>query len=126
MGNAWGLGLCFPRTPSPQRSQVWFKVGAQIFSEGGLDYLGNPSLVAFWQFGPPRDLGLAEDPEAFAFAELKVQELKNGRLAMFSMLGFFVQAIVTGKGPIENLADHLADPVNNNAWSYATNFVPRK
>ena len=194
------LGMIVPELDqSPDAQPVWFKAGAQIFSEGGLNYLGEsvlllaaPLMQAFpllfllhvplphltlYAFSPPAGqeglihaqsivavvalqvilmgqaeafranggigtngfgedldslypggkyfdpLGLGDDPDSLA--ELKVKELKNGRLAMFSMFGFYVQAIVTGKGPLENLKDHLADPVANNAFAYAGKFTPQ-
>lgn len=46
------------------------------------------------------------------YKDYKQKEVKNGRLAMIAQLGFWSQYAATGKGPIENLQAHLADPTH--------------
>merc|ERR1711937_554126 len=68
-------------------------------------------------------LGLGEDPTTLS--ELQLKEIKNGRLAMVAMLGMYVQSLVTGKGPVANWSEHIADPSTSNGFAYATRFAPR-
>jgi len=67
-------------------------------------------------------LGLGEDPSTLQ--ELQLKEIKNGRLAMLSMLGMYLQALVTGKGPVANWQEHISDPSVANGFAYATKFSP--
>lgn len=63
-------------------------------------------------------LGLASNSDTFV--DMSVKEIKNGRLALVSLLGFGAQGIVTGKGPVQNLIDHVTDPFANNLLAFAT------
>lgn len=97
-----------------RRFQDWYNPGSmskQYFL--GLEkYLGgtdNPAYPGGPLFNP---LGFGKDEKSLN--DLKLKEIKNGRLAMLAILGYFIQALVTGVGPYQNLLDHLADPVNNN------------
>ncbi|MEW5307110.1 MAG: hypothetical protein WDW36_009527 [Sanguina aurantia] len=102
--------------------------GCQLALMGGPEYarlVGIDSLQPVGVFlpgdqnypggGPFDPLGLSQDPDRFVTQA--VSEIKNGRLAMVAMLGYIVQAAVTGKGPVQNLLDFSADPANNNLVS---------
>ncbi|KAK3238494.1 hypothetical protein CYMTET_20763 [Cymbomonas tetramitiformis] len=152
------VGCITPEALDVTDNVPWFKAGATIFADGGLDYLGSPNLIhaqnilyvlgcqvvlmglieSYRVSGGPLGedldklhpgeafdpLGLADDPDTFS--ELKVKEIKNGRLAMFAMFGFYSQAIVTGEGPVANWRAHIADPTGVNGFTevFATRFVP--
>uniref|UniRef100_UPI0025A2C176 chlorophyll a/b-binding protein n=1 Tax=Klebsiella pneumoniae TaxID=573 RepID=UPI0025A2C176 len=77
--------------------------------------------VSGYPGGPFNPLGLGNSSKE-SMDDFKWRELRNGRLAMVAFLGFLAQHAATGKGPLENLADHVSDPWANN---FTTNSVSR-
>merc|ERR1712036_186246 len=62
--------------------------------------------------GPLDFYNVAANPQDLEI--LKVKEIKNGRLAMISMLGVFIQGLATDEGPAANWGKHVADPFGYN------------
>eukprot|EP00884_Botryococcus_braunii_P014011 jgi/Botrbrau1/22610/Bobra.176_1s0040.1 len=96
------------RHPGSQGKQYFLGLEQWLGGSGNPSYPGGPFFNIF-------GLGKTEA----ALKELKTKEVKNGRLAMIAVFAFGAQAIMTGKGPFDNLLTHLSDPVHQNIL---TNF----
>lgn len=59
-------------------------------------------------------LGLPDDP--VAFVKLKVKEIKNGHLTMFSMFGFFASLVPRGKGERAHEEEVVIERRNKWLW----------
>ena len=132
-------------TGSQLSGPAWFQTGVEIFQEGSSNpslihdtrifadltcqvllqgaadaYRANqagraskdPGLLPSSTFNP---LGLADDLDSLA----EFKEVQKRRLAMFSMLGFSVQAIVTSEGLVGSWATHVADAFRSYSLSLA-------
>merc|ERR1719199_983446 len=94
------------RNPGSMKDQYFIGLESVLGGSGDPAYPGGQFFNMF-------NLG-ADDMD-----KMKLKEIKNGRLAMFSMLGYFIQALVTGQGPYQNLLDHVSNGTANNIL---TNF----
>jgi light-harvesting complex II chlorophyll a/b binding protein 7 len=74
--------------------------GIQALEPLGIFLPGDKNYPGGWLFDP---LNLSSDPKTYE--EMRVREIKNGRLAMVAWVGFAVQAATTGQGPLENVVD---------------------
>jgi len=104
-------------------TQLLYTGIAQLVLMGGAEYYRNQEEDAEKRMYP----GGAFDPFGFAkgdFEGLKNKEIKNGRLAMISVLGYFMQGAVCHEGPIESWKHHLADPFGYNVATSNNIAVP--
>jgi len=97
------------RKPGSQAKQYFLGMEAAFKGSGDPAYPGGPWFNMF-------NLGGQSEAE---MQKLKTNEIRNGRLAMIAVFGYGAQAILTQRGPFDNLVTHLADPLNNNIL---TNF----
>ena len=91
------------KNPGSMGKQYFLGLESVLGGSGEAAYPGGPFFNLF---------GLGKTPEAIK--ELRLKEIKNGRLAMLAMFGYGAQAVITKEGPYQNLLDHLADPTHAN------------
>jgi hypothetical protein len=115
------LAYTLPRPPRPPPARQTYALDTKtlaIIEVAVFAFLEAKRYESYKKVGEGGALGIAPfDPMGMRTDEMRLKEVKNARLAMLAFVGFCSQAAVRGKGPIECLTDHIADPWHNNIFT---------
>lgn len=114
-------------------SPKWFNAGAKEYPIDFLPLLaiefvffGFAELTRYQGWKKTGESGVLNtfpfDPAGLDSPNMKLKQIKNGRLAMIAFVGFAVQALVTREGPIEGLMNHVANPFGHNILTNIPNI----
>lgn len=100
------------KKPGCLKDQYFLGFEGAFKGTGDPNYPGGP-IFNFMDFGGETCMFRACRTEE-ALDEMKIREIKHGRMAMLAMFGYGAQAVLTGVGPYQNLLDHISDPSHIN------------
>ena len=113
------LGFAGCLIPELQGKAAWFNAGGEgsvdptLLTTFALATIVAAAPLEIWRYNAAFGWAKQEgrdpnypgfDPFGLGSDETKLKEVKNGRLAMVAVLGFAIQAYVTGASPLDNLA----------------------
>merc|ERR1711985_127838 len=100
------------KKPGCLKDQYFLGFEGAFEGTGDPNYPGGP-IFNFMDFGGETCMfGACRTEEALD--DMKLREIKHGRMAMLAMFGYGAQAVLTGVGPYQNLLDHISDPSHIN------------
>mmetsp|Transcript_25794 Transcript_25794/g.55262 ORF Transcript_25794/g.55262 Transcript_25794/m.55262 type:complete len:314 (+) Transcript_25794:198-1139(+) len=100
------------KKPGCMSEQYFLGFEGAFKGTGDPNYPGGP-IFNFMDFGGEKCMFRNHrTPESLD--EMKIREIKHGRMAMLAMFGYGAQAVLVGGGPIENLMAHISDPAHIN------------
>ncbi|PNH05071.1 Chlorophyll a-b binding protein 8, chloroplastic [Tetrabaena socialis] len=99
-------------------------VGKEVRAGLGLGNIGRSDGLPLEVYPQYTDWAVLTALSKSSVGKEAVREVKNGRLAMLAMLGFFAQAAATRAGPVQNMLDFAADPAHNNIFYNLAHLPP--
>ncbi|WZN65446.1 chlorophyll a-b binding protein [Chloropicon roscoffensis] len=100
------------KKPGSMKEQYFLGLEGALGGSGDPNYPGGP-IFNFMDFGGAKCMFRACRTEE-SLDEMKIREIKHGRMAMLAMFGYGAQAVLCGGGPYQNLLDHISDPSHIN------------